>query len=318
MRSSTNRRLQILIGLAALTSSAAVTLSETANAYCRTTTCKPEEEADGSCAPNAANCYTKGQPLYWPDLCVTFGVQSDGSVLRNIPYEKVEKVAEKAFQTWISADCGGEEHPFVGVSAKGKVFCDKVEYNHGDPEGNAAGPNANVIMFRDDFWPYTDQDKTIALTTLTYITRTGEILDGDIEINSFGIQLSTGDKHVTSDLQSILTHEVGHFFGLAHSDVEGATMNRNYDRSAITFRDLAADDIDGMCSIYPPQPGLVIDDCTGEEPRYGFSRYCGSADEASGGCSLAAAGGQSEQRQLAVGLGLAALALVRRKRSSGA
>jgi Matrixin len=292
--------------------------STTAGAYCRTTTCNAILE--GGCDIDARGCATKGSPLYWPDLCVSFGVHEDGSALRNISYKRARDVAEDAFQEWISADCGGGSRPFVGVSSKGKVFCDKLEYNHGgepkegEPPPNAQGPNANIIVFRDALWPYSEQDKTIALTTITFVKNTGEILDADIEVNSFGIELSTNDKNVTSDLQSILTHEVGHFFGLAHSDLEDATMNKNYDRKATTFRSLSDDDEAAICSVYPPQPGYEITDCTGEEPRFGFSRFCGSPDEATGGCGLGTTAPNSNSTGWGAALLGAALALGSRLR----
>lgn len=296
--------------------------SGSAAAYCRTTTCNLS--LTGDCGEDANGCMTIGPQLYWPDLCVSFGMHEDGSALRHIPYKTAEKVAQAAFQEWISADCGGGEHPFIGVSPKGKVFCDKLEYNHGgepsaeDPNPNAQGPNANIIVFRDDTWPYSDQDKTIALTTITFVRDTGEILDADIEVNSFGIELSTSDEHVTSDLQSILTHEVGHFLGLAHSRAKDATMNKNYDRTELDFRSLSPDDVSAICAVYPPQPGFEIADCTGEEPRYGFSRFCGSTDEATGGCGISAptsGKGQSYLWSAAALAGLALFGAARRRRA---
>jgi hypothetical protein len=260
-----------------------------ASAYCRTTTCDPVTE-EGGCGRTDDGCFAKGDPLFWPDLCVTFGVHADGSPLRNISYDKAEAAARAAFQSWISADCGGGSHPSIGVVPRGRVYCDQLEFNHdGSESPNAQGPNANIIVFRDDGWPYNDIQRTIALTTITFATKTGEILDADIEVNSTGIALSTSDTAVTSDLQSILTHEVGHFLGLAHSLEPNASMNRNYDRGDLSFRTLSEDDRAGICSIYPGGDEDV-EDCTGEEPRYGFSRYCGTPDQADAGvlCSTMA------------------------------
>src|SRR5690606_32119504 len=162
---------------------------------------------------------------------------------------------------------------------------------------------------------YNDIQRTIALTTITFATRTGEILDADIEGNSVGIPISTSDTAVTSDLQSILTHEIGHFFGLAHSLDPDASMNANYDRGDLSFRTLAEDDRAGICSIYPGGEE-DIRDCTGEQPRYGFSRHCGSTAHADAGVLCSAAAGQSRNGWLSAALLAAGAALYsRRKRS---
>ncbi len=293
-----------------------------AHAFCRTTTCNPDFEPDGDCGRTAEKCVVKGAPLYWPDLCVTFGVHEDGSKLRAIPYKRAEDVARAAFREWISADCGNGTTPSIGVVPYGKIYCDKLEFNHdGAESGNAEGPNANLIVFRDDKWPYNDETKTIALTTITFATKTGEILDADIEVNSANIELSTSDTLVTSDLQSILTHEIGHFFGLAHTTVPNASMNPDYDRGDLSFRSLSKDDTRGICEIYPGT-SEPIEDCTGEEPRYGFSRHCGSPDVADAGvlCSMKP-NSLAEDDDAApwawLGVGAAGLAaLVRRRRKT--
>ncbi len=289
--------------------------ASTAAAYCRTTTCNPSAE---SCGRTQLGCMTSGVKLFWPDLCVTFGVHADGSVKRAIPYARAEQVSRAAFQEWISADCGDGLTPSIGVVPRGKIYCDLLEYNHAGSESpNAAGPNANLIVFRDEAWPYNDEGSTIALTTITFATRTGEILDADIEVNSADIELSTHDTLVTSDLQSILTHEVGHFFGLAHSLEKDASMNANYDRGDKSFRTLSQDDTNGICSIYPgvSEP---INDCTGEEPRNGFSRYCGTTDEADAGVLCAtdarSLGRDNSGGALAlIGIGLIGLGAYRRR-----
>jgi hypothetical protein len=289
-----------------------------ASAYCRTTTCNPLIDPD-QCGLTVDGCQEYGERLFWPDLCVTFAVHELGSDKRAIPYTRANEVSKAAFQEWISADCGDGLTPSVGVVPRGKVTCDRLEFNHdGSDSLNVAGPNANIIVFRDDEWPYIDESRTIALTTITFATRTGEILDADIEVNSAVVDISTSDTIVTSDLQSILTHEVGHFFGLAHSLEETASMNKNYDRGDLSFRSLSQDDTNGICEIYPgtDEP---IDECTGEEPRYGFSRYCGTDQLADAGCLCATPGsvgspssGSRHYGWLAFGLGVAAFRARRR------
>lgn len=307
-------------GLSAL---AVLTLALNAHAFCRTTTC--DSQQDGPCPQDADGCLIEGEPLWWPDHCVTFGVNSAGSPLRGISYNRASEVAEKAFQSWISADCGNGV-PSITVANKGEIYCDKIEYHHDPPT-----PNANIIVFRDEEWPYEDTQNTIALTTITFNVKTGEILDADIEVNSKDVELTTGDVNIRTDLQSVLTHETGHFFGLAHTRVANATMNARYGSSDSSFRSLSADDRAGICSIYPP--GAVdTSSCKGEEPRYGFSRYCGDPVQANGGCSIAKSNVSAPKLESAesktpspepwgawgaLAAGLAGIVAYRRKRKAG-
>jgi hypothetical protein len=276
--------------------------------FCRTTTCDSDFEV---CEEDADRCQINGAPLFWPDLCVTFGVHEGGSPLRGISYETAERATRSAFQAWISADCGDNQHPSIGVVSLGEVVCDRIEYNHdfpGDGPENppkVAGPNANLVVFRDEGWLYDLQ--TIALTTITFAVDSGEILDADIEVNSQDFDMSTGNSDVQNDFQSVMTHEIGHFFGLAHSLVSGASMNAMYNTQDVAFRTLSEDDRAGICAIYGPlanqQPAAATGagggspveseakglDCTGAGPRGGFSRYCGE-NALADGCSIAPPG----------------------------
>jgi hypothetical protein len=153
--------------------------------------------------------------------------------------------------------------------------------------------NVNVILFHDDEWPHPQSEDAVGLTSTTYDDRTGEIFDADIEINST-LDLSTADAVATDkyDLLSVLTHEVGHFFGLAHSLDSSATMRARYDVGSGDFRTLSDDDIQGICAIYPPD--RPVDSCD-FSPRGGFASEC-ALGVTSGGCSAARRFGGSDGR----------------------
>lgn len=260
-------------------------LTGTASAYCRTTTCDPTVDAE-ECLPDAQGCLQKGELLYWKEACATFSVQQDGSPKRSITYDAANAAATRAFASWTNADCSGEL-PSIGIVPTGAVECREPEYNGRrvvDGKVVPPGPNANIIVFHDETWPYANASRVIALTTITFDPDTGQIFDADIEVNTYGIKVTTTDEsgEVGSDLESVLAHEVGHFFGLAHSEVPEATLNANYDRGDIGLRTLSPDDEAGICAIYPPDPEFPSECPADTQPRHGFSPACGDTGS---GCS---------------------------------
>lgn len=283
-------------------------LARPAAAYCRTTTCDPLLDEDG-CAP-VLGCPTRGEPLFWPDACLTYAVQRLGSPLRGISAEQLDQTMQAAFSAWLGTECPQGGTPSLGVISLGGASCDQVEFN--PPElGRAGAPNANIVMFRDDGWPYPDERFVIARTSITFDPNTGAIFDADIEINSFDNEFSTSDTIVNTDLQAVLTHEVGHFLGLDHSTFENATMQANYDLSNLGARTLSSDDVAGICSVYAP---LETADATcppDTGPHHGFSRDCGTDARADASClSL---GGSSAGSGWAAALSLCLLAGARRR-----
>jgi hypothetical protein len=90
-------------------------------------------------------------------------------------------------------------------------------------------------------------------------------------------------------LLSILTHEAGHFLGLAHSPLPNATMYAFYEQGTNDWRTLSDDDIAGICSIYPPDRAALPCDFT---PPGGFAPEC-ALGVTKGGCSLGRGGSES-------------------------
>jgi hypothetical protein len=298
-------------GVASWLCAIACFLPGSAGAYCRTTTCDPLNEAD-RCQP-VDGCATRGERLFWPDACVTFAVQELGSTRRSVTAVEVDEAMRKGFAAWLGTECDAEGGiPSLGVVPLGSARCDQVEFNPPE-DGRAGAPNANLVIFRDDAWPYANERFVIARTSLTFDPNTGAIFDADIEVNSFSNEFSTGEVDVTNDLQGVLTHEIGHFLGLDHSTAESATMRANYDLSNLGARTLSGDDRAGICSIYSPAAEATLECPSSTGPHHGFSQDCGSDEWADASClSLAPTGTASTAGWLA-GAALAALGIFRRR-----
>ena len=132
--------------------------------------------------------------------------------------------------------------------------------------GSGSPPNQNIVVFRNDNpddpvdrWLHTLS--ALAITTVTFVSTSGEILDADVEVNDAEFAFTACDpgldcQRVDSDLENTLTHELGHVVGLDHPpatdpDAYSATMFASAPAGEIAKRDLSDDDIRGICLIYP-------------------------------------------------------------------
>ena len=122
---------------------------------------------------------------------------------------------------------------------------------------------------------------------MTFNSDTGEIYDADMELNATGKNLTVEGAVPARgfDLLSVVTHEAGHFLGLAHATDTQATMYAAYKPGSTSLRSLTPDDADGMCAIYPSiskrvvstsvdPSGFVAADACDPSPRHGFSDAC--------------------------------------------
>jgi MYXO-CTERM domain-containing protein len=255
-----------------------------AAAYCRSTTCT------GDCAKDDDDCKIDGAKLFWPGMCVGFSLNSDASEF--VDLETMRDVVTKGFVAWSDIDCSGAgDYVTIAFQMQDDVPCRCAQFNKD-------GPNANIVLFQDTKWIYKGVDNTLAKTTVTYDTDTGEIFDADIELNHAYNEFTISDEDVVYDLQSIVTHEVGHFIGLDHTQDFVATMNAGYQQGTIELRTIESDDEDAVCDAYPPSRNVQ---CS-FTPRGGFGWVedgeAVNGDE--GGCSYAPAGGDPQRRWAAL------------------
>jgi MYXO-CTERM domain-containing protein len=317
---------------------ASLAVAAPAHAYCRTTTCGLPPgfaPSEGSCYPDdfvqrcaALNPPVKVLPVYWANACISYDIQQNASV--QVPYADASQLFAAAFAKWTSTTCASAGGGRVSIDVKdlGPVACDEVQYNSNQG-------NQHVIIFHDDVWPHDDSSNTLGLTTITFDPDTGEIYDADMEINSTPeVPLSLGDPPPDGyDFQSIIQHETGHFFGMAHSGDPNATMLARYTPGTTSMRTLSSDDTAGICSIYLPDgnravdpsvaaPGTLMEAACDPTPRHGFQSEC-AQPVSSSTCSLGAAPGgpPGEEHPLFEGGALLSLALaasLRRRRRARA
>lgn len=282
----------------------------TAFGFCRTNTC----QTDNNCEVDERGCPVGGRPVRWPNGCLSFAVQRDGSELQGFDADVVLEIAQKAFALWTDSECFGGGSPPLTFGAQGRVRCNVPEYNC-DP----GDWNANVVMFRDEGWPHVAS--ALAVTCVTMNVDTGVILDADIEINTTPpyFDFALPGENAGADLQTVITHEAGHFLGLEHSNLSGALMFANYNDSVLVSS-LSDDDIAGVCEIY----GARETDPSCETPELPESTACAGGSECVArqgpqGCScrLAALAHSREQRghvAALLGLGVCSWGLRRRGR----
>ena len=192
-------------------------------------------------------------------------------------------------------------HAAAAAWSKPATACTDVQLNVSEVEESfitAAVDKVNRIGFRRGQWRKMPCDETkelcspyasaaIAITTVTSATRTGEIIDADMEINTidkkFVDVVTDGDGHLGNDvhdLQNTVTHEFGHLIGLDHTcynflipdkpipkdnhgvdspscnmslppEIKNATMFAQAVVRETEKRSLEADDLLAVCEIYP-------------------------------------------------------------------
>jgi len=204
-----------------------------------------------------------GPSVFWSERDVVMRPNGGG---QEVAAGTLVRVLERGAAAWTGPECS-DIRLEVGASTLQEV----VGFNWHAGSGDAI--NQNIVIFRNDT-PGDDLDRwlhtlgALAITTVTFESSGGRLLDADIEINDVEFEFTTCDLEEAScvvefDLENTLTHELGHVLGLDHppdgdAGAVDATMYASANRGQIVKRDLGDDDVAGICTVYPladPVPG---------------------------------------------------------------
>jgi hypothetical protein len=187
----------------------------------------------------------QGPSLRWSERDLAWGLSPSLFDGISAGRDAVLDAARASFDAWQAESCSDLSFSFAGADAR---F---------EPGFTIGGENRNAVGLSED-WSF-DPD-TVALTITTFDTRTGVLLDADIELNgeSFDFVVQDGrcdPDRGQMDLGNTLTHEAGHFIGLDHPpntpSNRATTMFASAPACETSKRTLSAGDVEGLCTIYP-------------------------------------------------------------------
>jgi len=184
-----------------------------------------------------------GIPLKWNPATPGYRIQADGS--DDIADKSEETAIDQAFAHWTAAP-----NSSITVTRGNDLVAPPTVFN--DTDGK------NVIFFdeNDDSGFFAGASPIIAITPVFFNPSNGVILEADMLFNGQDHTFSTTLQAGHFDVQSIATHEAGHFIGLDHTGALAATMVP-FAQPAITFlRSLESDDLAGAAEAYPAGSGF--------------------------------------------------------------
>jgi MYXO-CTERM domain-containing protein len=241
-----------------------------------------------------------GQNLHWHQKAATIWLDQS---LQGLGPHAGDAVMQ-AFGRWVESDQG----------------LPNVSFDSGKTSATPTHDGKNTISYARITAPGHERDLAI---TVTYADQSsGEIVEADIVLNSMypmavltrktaasGQHPASSNKAMLDetqdcqnryDLQNVMTHEAGHFFGLGEDLVErDSAMFQTIDQCETHKRALAATDVSAVSTLY----------AAGEDP-----------EEAAAGpraCSVGGAGRGSNPSWGWISAGIVGLSLLRRRRVAG-
>jgi hypothetical protein len=119
------------------------------------------------------------------------------------------------------------------------------------PTGSAAlspQDGQNLVLWLGGAQWHND-NLTLGVTHVIYMPGSGQITDADIEFNN-NVTWKAGGSGFATDIESIVTHEAGHFLGLDHTATTSAVMFASYNTGELKST-LQSADVNDVCTVYP-------------------------------------------------------------------
>jgi hypothetical protein len=195
----------------------------------------------------------------WSTTPSRYHINEDG--YSRIPLETIRDLFAEGMEAWSAPCCSEWEAEEAGLTS-------------GVAED---GRNSqNIISFREDSWPSNLGDPNFVLAvTLTRFGFGGggrcTNLTADMVYNAANNTFATNGSGRNIDFLAVTVHEQGHWLGLDHSTVRGATMQPSYFGEA--GRSLHPDDEEGVCYLYN-QPCNCTTDAECDEGEQCLDEQC--------------------------------------------
>jgi len=194
--------------------------------------------------------WTQAHPDGDPDVDLhwcssSFGVQLNEQGSADIADESDLEAVRISMDVWNSLDCTRPAIVDKGLTGNRDI-------------GGAEDPGPNIVVWLSGAeWMENGYDpNALALTTLWFAPETGRIFGADLELND-AHRWSARGQGVLTDVWNTVVHEMGHMLGMDHSLDKEATMYPTATTGETKKRDLAEDDIEGICTMY----GHSYSDC---------------------------------------------------------
>jgi hypothetical protein len=186
-------------------------------------------------------------PLPW-QLNPTEGTNVSGS-------QSLAAVAQASFQSWLGVSTakisfaqGANTASTVGPGYDG---INVVTTNVSSSAWTALGAGTTVLAFTETFW-FNVGGAGIVDNLGRAINFPGQIMEADIVFNpGFTYSTNTTVPSSSVDFQSVLTHEIGHFLGLDHTNLLSSTMFWTTTSGVSYPRTLSTDEGAGISALYP-------------------------------------------------------------------